>query len=173
MAAARLRTEVAERGVHDAELMFAPYVSLGSQLSTANTAILAPLTTWNTQAVLTLPLYDGGVRYGAMKDTEAALEQARQALAATRINAVVSAAQASRGVSVYEDSRRVAQKQRDLAVRIDRRTRDSYARGAGTSLDLVLSAQSLRQAEINLVLVEVQVDQARASAVLTNAECIY
>jgi outer membrane protein, multidrug efflux system len=171
--AARLRTEVAERGVHDAELMFAPYVSVGSQLSTANTAILAPLTLWSAQAVLTVPLYDGGVRYGAIKDSQAALKQARQALASARINAVVSAAQASRGVSVYEESRQVAQEQRDLASRIDQRTRDSYARGAGTSLDLVLSAQSLRQAEIGLVLLEVQVGQARASAVLTNAECVY
>jgi len=171
--AARLRTEVAERGVHDAELMFAPYIGLSSQLSSANTAILAPLTTWNAQAVLTLPLYDGGVRYGAMKDSHAALEQARQALVSARINAVVSAAQASRGVAVYEASREVAQQQRDLAARIDQRTRDSYARGAGTSLDLVVSAQSLRQAEINLVLLEVQVGQARASAVLTNAECVY
>jgi outer membrane protein TolC len=120
-----------------------------------------------------VPLYDGGVRYGAMKDSHAALEQAHQALASARINAVVSAAQASRGVSVYEESRKVAQEQRDLAARVDQRTRDSYARGAGTSLDLVVSAQSLRQAEINLVLLEVQVGQARAGAVLTNAECVY
>jgi outer membrane protein TolC len=171
--AARLREEIAERGVHDAELMFSPFVTVGSQLSTANVAILAPLTTWSAQAVLTVPLYDGGVRYGAMKDSQAALEQARQALAAARISAVVSAAQAARGVSVYEESRKVAQEQRDLAARVDQRTRDSYARGAGTSLDLVISAQALRQADINLVLLEVQVGQARASAVLTNAECVY
>jgi hypothetical protein len=37
----------------------------------------------------------------------------------------------------------------------------------------VVSAQSLRQAEINLVLLEVQVAQARADTVLANAECIY
>ena len=46
-------------------------------------------------------------------------------------------------------------------------------RGAGTSLDLVISAQSLRQADINLVLLEVEVGEARASAVLANAECVY
>ena len=171
--AARLREEIAERGVHDAELMFSPFVSVASQLATANVSILAPQTTWSAQAVLTIPLYDGGVRYGAMKDSQAALEQARQALAAARIGAVVSAAQAARGVAVYEESRKVAQEQRDLAARIDQRTRDSYARGAGTSLDLVISAQALRQADINLVLLEVQVGQARASAVLTNAECVY
>jgi hypothetical protein len=67
----------------------------------------------------------------------------------------------------------VAQEQRDLAARIDQRVRDGYARGAGTSLDLVVSAQSLRQADINLVLLEVEVGEARAGAVLASAECVY
>jgi outer membrane protein TolC len=173
VAAARLRAEVAERGVHDAELMFSPSISVGSQLARATAAVLAPLTTFNAEAVLSVPLYDGGVRYGALRDSRAALEQARQELVTARIHAVVSAAQAERSVSVYEASRQVAQEQRDLAARVDQRTRDGYARGAGTSLDLVVSAQSLRQAEINLVLLEVEVGEARASAVLANAECFY
>jgi outer membrane protein TolC len=173
VASARLRAEIAERGVHDAELMFAPSIGVGSQLTRSNAAVLAPLTAWNVQAVLTVPLYDGGVRYGALKDSRAALEQARQALVSARIAAVVSAEQAQRGVSVYEASRKVAQEERDLAARIDERIRDGYARGLGTSLDLVVSAQSLRQAEINLVLLEVQVGEARAGAVLANAECVY
>jgi outer membrane protein TolC len=173
VAAARLHTEIAERGVHDAELMFSPSISVGSQLARATAAVLAPLTTFNVQAVLSVPLYDGGVRYGALRDSRAALEQARQELVSARIHAVVSAAQAERSVSVYEASRQVAQEQRDLAARVDQRTRDGYARGAGTSLDLVVSAQSLRQSEINLVLLEVEVGEARASAVLANAECVY
>jgi outer membrane protein TolC len=171
--AARLRAEIAERGVHDAELIFSPSLSLGSQATAQTVAILAPLNTWSVQAVLSVPLYDGGVRYGAMKDSQAALEQARQALVTARLSAIVSAAQAQRSVSVYEASRQVAQEQRDLAARIDQRVRDGYARGAGTSLDLVVSAQSLRQADINLVLLEVEVGEARAGAVLANAECVY
>jgi outer membrane protein TolC len=173
VAAARMRAELAERGVTDADLMFSPYLSVGSQVSTSNVATLAPLTLWSVQAVLSVPLYDGGVRYGAMKDSRAALEQARQALVTARIGAIVSAAQAQRGVAVYEASRKVAQEQRDLAARIDQRIRDGYAQGTGTSLDLVVSAQSLRQSEINLVLLEVQVGEARANAVLANAECVY
>jgi multidrug efflux system outer membrane protein len=171
--AARLRVNVAERGVTDADLMFAPSVSVGSQLARASEAVLNPLTTFNVQAVLSIPLYDGGARYGTLKDRRAALEQARQALVAARIGAFVSATQAQRSVSVYETSRKVAQEERDLAASVDSRTRDGYARGAGTSLDLVVSAQSLRQSEINLVLLEVQVGEARANAALANAECVY
>jgi outer membrane protein TolC len=76
-------------------------------------------------------------------------------------------------VSVYTASRNVAKNQRDLAYRIDQRTREGYARGFGTSLDLVTSAQALRQAEINLVLEDFQVGRARANAVLENAECLF
>jgi multidrug efflux system outer membrane protein len=173
VAAARLRVDVAERGVTDADLMFAPSVSVGSQLARASEAVLNPLTTFNVEALLNIPLYDGGARYGARKDRLAALEQARQALVAARIAAFVSATQAQRSVAVYETSRTVAQEERDLARTVDSRTRDGYARGAGTSLDLVVSAQSLRQAEIKLVLLEVEVGQARANAALANAECVY
>jgi multidrug efflux system outer membrane protein len=173
VAAARMRYEIAERGVKDAELMFAPSIAVSSQLQHTSVATLAPLTTWNVGAVLNVPLYDGGVRYGALKDTRAQREQALQALTATRLAAIVSAAQAARSVAVAQASRDVAMEQRDLAARIDQRTRAAYAQGAGTSLDLVLSAQALRNAEINLVLLEVQVSEARANAVLSNAECVY
>jgi outer membrane protein TolC len=123
--------------------------------------------------VLNVPFYDGGARYGAMRDARAAVEQSRQALVKARLGAIVQAAQAQRSVGVYQASRHVAQEQRDLARRIDARTRDGYAHGLGTSLDLVTSAQALRQAETNLALLEFQVSSARAHAVLSNAECLY
>ena len=70
-------------------------------------------------------------------------------------------------------TRDVAKTQRDLAKSIDGRTREGYLHGLGTSLDLVTSAQSLRQADLNLVILEFQVAEARANAVLANAECNY
>jgi outer membrane protein TolC len=123
--------------------------------------------------VLNVPLYDGGARYGAMRDARAAVEQSRQALVSARLGAIVGSAQALRAVGVLQSSREVARQQRDLAERIDRRTREGYAQGLGTSLDLVTSAQALRQAQTNLALLDFQVGRARASAVLTNAECVY
>jgi outer membrane protein TolC len=142
-------------------------------LAHSNVAVLGPVTTWNVGATLTVPFYDGGARYGAMRDARAALEQARQALTAVRLDAIVGAAQAQRSVRLFESSRDVAKRQRDLAQRIDDRTRDGYAHGIGTSLDLVTSAQDLRRAEIDLAILEYQFAQARADTVLTNAECLY
>jgi multidrug efflux system outer membrane protein len=171
--AARGRVELAERAEKDAALMIAPSVTLGSQLNYSTEPVLAPNATWSVGGVLNIPLYDGGARYGALRDARAALEQARQALTAARLDAVVGSAQALRAIGVMTQSRDVARAQRDLAARIDQRTKEGYAQGLGTSLDLVTSAQALRQAEINLALLDFQVSQARANAVLVNAECDY
>jgi outer membrane protein TolC len=173
VAAARMRVEIAQRAVHDAELMFAPSIAVSSALQYSTQPILAPSSTWSVGATLSVPLYDGGTRYGALHDSRAGLVQARQALVATRLAAIVASAQSRRAVSVLEHTRDVARDQRDLAARIDARTRDGYAHGLGTSLDLVISAQALRQAEIDLAILEFQVDDARANAVLVDAECVY
>jgi outer membrane protein TolC len=173
VAAARQRLEVAQRAVTDADLMFVPSLGLSSQLQYSSQPVIAPNTTWSVGGVVNVPIYDGGVRYGARKDAVAALEQARQALVAKRLAAIVASTQARRAVSVFGHERDVAREQRDLAARIDGRTRDGYSRGLGTSLDLVISAQALRQAEIDLAILEFQVDDARANAVLVDAECAY
>jgi outer membrane protein TolC len=170
---AHLQVEIAERQVRDADLQLAPSLNLLSQLNYATQTVLAPQATWSVEGVIVVPIYDGGIRVGARRDARAAVEQARQALVSTRVAAIVGSAQAQRAIGVLHASRDVAAKQRDLAERIDGRTRAGYTQGLGTSLDLVISAQSLRQAEINLALLDFQVAQARADAVLTNAECVY
>lgn len=173
VAAARKRVEIAERAITDAELQLAPTLGAVSVLNYASQTTLAPNTTWSLQGVLTVPFYDGGARYGMMRDARAASEQARQALVSARLNAIISSSRAHRAVSVAQASRDVALARRDLSKRIDARTREGYARGFGTSLDLVTSAQSLRQDEIALALRDLEFGQARAGAVLTNAECVY
>ena len=173
VAAARGQVDIAERRVHEAELLFSPTLSVGSQFADNNVAVLGPTKTWNVQGILTVPLYDGGARYGALRDARAAAEQARQNLVATRLNAIVGSAQAQRLVGVRQAAREVSRRQVDLDQRIDARTRDGYANGFGNSLDLVTSAQNLRQAQIDLAVLEYQVAEARADAVLTNAECLY
>ncbi len=171
--ASRLQLEITERAVHDADLQYAPSLGLLSQLGYATETVLAPHTTWSLQGAVILPIYDGGARQGARRDARAAVEQARQALVATRLAAIVASAQADRAIGVLRASRDVAARQRDLADRIDQRTRSGYRQGLGTSLDLVTSAQALRQAETNLALLDFQLAQGRANAVLTNAECVY
>jgi multidrug efflux system outer membrane protein len=173
VAAAKRHVLIAERMVKDAWLQLMPSLSLQSQLAYTSEAVLAPSGTWYVEGVLNVPLYDGGLAAATARDARAAAEQYRQTLTTTRLNALVNVAQAQRAVGVLTASRDVAKTQRDLAKSIDHRTREGYLHGLGTSLDLVTSAQSLRQAEINLVQLEFQVSEARANAVLANAECSY
>jgi outer membrane protein TolC len=58
-----------------------------------------------------------------------------------------------------------------LATSADRLTRAAYAEGRVTTLELVATAQSLREAEIQLALREYDVVRAKIAAVLTNATC--
>jgi len=173
IAAAKRRVVVAERAVKDAWYQLLPSLSLQSQAAYASEPLLGPNGTWFVEGVLNIPLYDGGLAAATARDARASVEQYKQTLATTRLNALVDVTQAQRAVGVLTASRDVARTQRDLAKSIDGRTREGYLHGLGTSLDLVTSAQSLRQADINLVLLEFQVSEARANAVLSNAECGY
>jgi outer membrane protein, multidrug efflux system len=170
--AARKRVEVAERSVDDVKLQYAPSLVLESQIAWTNQPLYPPETTWALEGLLNVPIW-GGARYGLMRDARAAHDQAQQALTDLRLKELVQVEQASRAVEVARASRDVAQEQRDLAARVDMRTRAGYQHGLGTSLDLVVSAQSLRQADINLVLLQFQAAEARALAVLSNAECVF
>ena len=138
-----------------------------------NVAVFGPTRTWDVQGVINFPLYDGGARYGTLRDARAAEEQARQNLITTRLNAIVGAQTAQRLVGVREAAREISKREVDLDQRIDDRTRNGYANGFGNSLDLVTSAQDLRRAQIDLALLEYQVAEARVDSVLTNAECLY
>jgi outer membrane protein TolC len=171
--AARRRVEVAERTVDDVWLQFAPTFGLGSQLVWTSEPLYGPNTNWALEALVNVPIWDGGARYGMLRDARAAADQARQSLASLRLNELVNVEQSTRAIAVTRASRDVAQEQRDLAERVDARTRQGYLHGLGTSLDLVISAQALRQAEINLVLLQFQSAEARVLAVLSNAECVF
>ncbi len=173
VAAAREKVVLAKRAVTSAELAPLPTLGVVSTAGYTDSPVLAPNATFMVEGVLSIPFYDGGYRYGQLRDARALEAQAVQALAATRISAVVSSAQAARSVDVSRTDRDVSKTQRDLAAQVDMRTREAYSRGRGTSLDLVISAQALRQAEINLAILEFQLAEARADAVLENAECAF
>jgi outer membrane protein TolC len=173
VAASRARVVLAERAIGDARLRVAPTLSLASQAGYQTQVQLGPRALWNVQGLLSIPFYDGGARYGAEREARALLAQAREELVAARLRALTAVARAQRAVKVAEASREVAAQQAELAQRVDARIREGYARGVGTSLDLVISAQSLRQVQTNLAVLEFEVGKARAGAVLANAECVY
>jgi len=178
IAALRTRVEVAHRGVNDVKYQFAPTVNLQSTLSSSAKAFdftpinpAIPNTLWNVGAVLSVPLWEGGARYGNLRDAHAQEDIALQNLEAGRRTATIQVTQARRGVTVGEDRLRVATAARDLAAETDRLTRLGYQEGRGTSLELVAAAQALRESEIQLALREFELVKARVAAVLALATC--
>ena len=171
IAAARQRLEVAKRGVHNVYLQFLPTLAVQSTLASTTLDVANPATTWNIQGVLQVPIWDGGARYGALRQNRALEDEALMQLESLRRTATIQITQARRGVDVAESSRRVAADARALAAETDRLTQVAYREGQGTSLELVISASALRQAEIALALREFDLVRARILAVLALATC--
>jgi outer membrane protein, multidrug efflux system len=172
IARASRNVEVTARSITDVKYQFSPTVGLGSTLAaTTNDTGATPNPTWNIQAILSVPIWEGGARYGFLRNARAATEQAEQQLIALRRNAEVQLAQARRGVKVAEDSRKVAADARALTAETDRLVRAGYIEGQGTSLELVIAASALRQAEIALAIQDFEVVRARLLAVLALANC--
>jgi multidrug efflux system outer membrane protein len=168
--ATKKRLEVAERGKTDAKLQFVPTVSLGSSISVNRNL---PDPSWNISALLSVPIWDGGARYGTLRDVDAQIEQATVRIEAAERRATLDVLQAKRAITVAEQARDVASQAQLFAEQVDTLTQTSFAEGKGTSLELVTAATAHRQAEITLVLREFDVVKARIAAVLASANCDY
>ncbi len=169
--AAGKAVEISERRRTEVDQGFLPTLGVGSTLAATTTDFTSTRPTWNVQAVLSVPIWDGGARYGARRSAAAVADQNAASLEALRRSSSVALVQARRSVEVADESRRVAEEARNLALEVDRLTRAAYQTGKGTSLDLVTSAAALRQAEVNLALQELALVQARINDLLTLANC--
>jgi outer membrane protein TolC len=176
-----LRTQelVAKRNVDDVYEQFLPTINAMSTLGTTTLDTgAAPATTWNIQAILTVPLWDGGVRYGNLHNTQALLDEARNATGQAERNATIAVLQARRGVEVAIDAEHVAEQARTTDANIDRWTRQMFQVGGAalseaaiSSLDVQLAAETLREAEISLAVKQAATQQAKLLEALTLSIC--
>jgi outer membrane protein TolC len=169
--AARTSAEVANRNVNDVWLQFSPTVNLVSTANAQTSPYLGKFEAWTIAGVLTLPLWEGGARYGALRDTRAQADQSEQRLEAARRTATIQVTQARRSVEVADESRRVAERARELARETERLARVSFQAGTGTSLDLIESGRRLRESESQLALQEFNLIQSRIAALLALSRC--
>jgi outer membrane protein TolC len=169
---ARTNLEVAKRNLRNVWYQFLPTLSAQSTLASTGQPVYSSLaTTWNIQGILSISIWDGGARYGMLRNARAAEDIAAQTLEALRRQAVIQVEQAKRQLVVADASYRVAFEQRDLAEKNDRMTQAAFASGQATSLELVTASEAHRQAELNLALQEFGVVKARLAAMLALAAC--
>ncbi|REG33139.1 outer membrane protein TolC [Archangium gephyra] len=172
LAAARAQLEAAGHDVSAARAQYLP--TLEAQSTVLGFTVdpgFARVPVWNIGAVLTLPFYEGGARGGRVRQARAQEETARQEVVSRQRGASVEVRQTRREVGVAGAELEIATRARELAAENDRLTRRAFEVGTGTSQDLVVSAAALRQAELNLVVSEFQLFQARIEAFLAEAAC--
>lgn len=172
--AAEANVELARRDVKSMDWSFWPTVDAvsnltywGSERSTPNGEHL----TWTIGGVLTWQIYDGGLRYGIRDQRQAVLRIAEDLSTDTKRQATLEVRQAFRSVQVAESSLAVSAKSRDIAAENARLSRVAFMNGSGTSFDLVDTARSLREAELDLAIREFELLRARIAALLALATC--
>jgi outer membrane protein, multidrug efflux system len=172
VASARANLDVAKRNLRNVWYGFLPTLTAASTLS-ATTVVAqgSPNPTWNVQGLLTVPLWDGGARYGTVRVARAEEDTAAQELEALRRDGLIQVEQAQRGLVVAQLAYHVAVRQRDLSARNDVLNQMAYLAGQGTSLELVTASEAHREAELNLALKEFGVVRSRLLAALALAAC--
>lgn len=172
--AAQKTLDAAKRDRNQVDYSYVPTVDAVSSLSYTGTIIQSPNgkhVNWTVGAALVWPLFDGGDRYGQARIRDAQAEIARQQLVQQKRNLSIQVVQADRAVVVAEANVQVATQNRDIARESARLSRLAFMNGSGTSFDLVDSARRLREAEINLLIQDFGVFQAKIAAYLARANC--
>jgi outer membrane protein TolC len=172
--AASRTLEAAKRDRQAVTYTYFPTLDLTSSLSYTNATLISPNgehVNWSVAGILVWPIYDGGIRYGLRKINEGAVTIANEQLVQKKRDATLQIVQADRSIVVAEANVQVATTARDVARESARLARLAFVNGSGTSFDLVDNTRRLREAEIDLLIREFRVFQARLTAYLARANC--
>lgn len=160
--AARARVDATKIGTSWDWSDYLPLITAVVQPGYQNPPTLTvPLWSFQAQLVLSLPLYDGGLRYGQQKERRALEEQAkaqletvqRQASAEVR-SALAQVSQADAALEAARDA--AAQAKRTLEL-----SQQALRAGASTNLEVVDAERRSRDAETSVALAEDASRQAR------------
>lgn len=171
--AAKVDVEVAKRRAKASDWLLSPTVDLTSDLtySTSPATANGRPAQWIIGALLTVPLYDGGIRVAERGAGAAQVELSRQLLEQAQRQATLEVKQSLRAVQVAEQNLEVSVKSRDLSRETSRLSRLSFVNGRSTSFELVDSERRHQEAELDLAVKEFDVIRARIVALLARANC--
>jgi len=166
---ARLNLELAEEGKRDAWYRFLPSLVATGNLRVADVkGFTNEYVTWQVGLALSVPLYDGGLRYAYLKEARSRIRQARYQLEQTRRNVASELRQlwlrmevAAANLDKAHHAVELARERVDLA-------RASFEAGASTHLEveeansaLFISEMNEAQQQLNYNLAVLRLDKAR------------
>jgi outer membrane protein TolC len=165
-----LRRESARLSRQDAWFRFAPTLNLAWNLNWTPqvTAFQPRPVQWSAVATLNIPFYDGGARYGALRDADGAIAQAQEQYEALERSIRIDVRDAHRRVETTGRAIEFARRSEQVATLAVGRAEASYAAGASTGLELDDARRSLEQAQLT-VLVRVLERQLAVVDLLTHA----
>jgi outer membrane protein TolC len=160
--AARTRLAAAEQVRRDSYTDYLPFLIGNVQPFYQNPPTLVqPLTGWQAQILLTIPIYDGGLRYGLLAEREALSNEARsqyealirQARSDVRL-AFESVKRAEAALVSATNAARLARSALELATM-------AYQAGATTNIEVIDAERRARDAETAAAVAEDGARQAR------------
>jgi outer membrane protein TolC len=160
--AQRKRLQIAQSQLDDRWSLYAPLLSAVFQpFAQTPPSLTTPGTGWQAQLVLSLPLYDGGLRYGQIREQRTLAAEAREQLesalrqAASEVRAAVAALDhADLALGSAQEAARLAGESLQLS-------QDAFQAGATTELDLLDASRRARDAEAIAASAEDTARQAR------------
>jgi outer membrane protein TolC len=162
------RVVATQHVARDTWVYFAPSLAAVAQAFTQTETTLARPRGWQAQLVLSVPLYDGGFRYGARRERRALEEEARvQWEGAVRQASVEvrAAFEALRHTDESLGSARAAAKAADTAAKL---ADEAYRAGATTNLELIDAERRARDAATQAAFAEDAARQARLDLLLAS-----
>jgi outer membrane protein len=158
----RRRLDAAQHVVRDSYADFLPLLlGVAQPFASSYASLTSPTTGWQAQLVLTLPIYDGGFRYGALEQRRAERDQAREQLDAALRQARSDVRTGFEAMERADASLQQARQASRLAGEALDITTDAYHAGATNDLDVVDAQRRARDAANAAALAEDSARQAR------------
>ncbi len=160
--AAKESVRAANRGTNDLFRDFIPTLSGTFQPFYQNPPTLTlPETGWQAQLLLTVPFFDGGLRYGQQREREALLVQAQARLEDINRRATTDLRLGKAAIIQAETVLTRAREAARLAREAARLSQIAYESGAATNLEVVDADRRARDADTQAALAEDGFRQAR------------
>jgi outer membrane protein TolC len=162
VAAAGTRLTAAEHTVRDNWTDYSPYLTgTFEPFYNSPSTTTAPSTGWQAQLLLTVPLYDGGLRYGQEKERGALRDEAKATVDGTLRQARSDVRTAFEEVRRADAALAAAQQAAKLAGDSLQLAEIAYRAGASTNIEVIDAERTARDAETAVAVAEDGARQAR------------
>jgi len=156
------RVEAARKVLRDSWADYLPLLTAVAQpFYNSPATITQPHTGWQAQLVLTLPLFDGGFRYGLQRERSALYEESKAQLDGLLREARSEVRAAFEAVRRADESVRSARQAARLAHEALDMTMLAYREGATNDLEVVDAERRARDADVAALSAEDTARQAR------------